>query len=589
MEHVEDFIIEWGTLKKYRGNNRCLILPNGITGIEENAFSGCARLEEIFIPKSVTTIGKNAFKGCYSLKILAETDFQPSGWCQRKLFFGLGTECWNPENRPIAWGQTIEEPKPESQEETKITMPIFVKEEITEEELEHLRQIRELKKEIERLQAENETLEVALDFLSKQLEEARSRPLPPAPPKPQVKESKATKINTERFTIENGTLVRYYGYEKTVIVPKEVVRIGERAFADQKDMKTVVLPKSVKIIGKKAFYECKSLTSIRAEGVTLVGEHAFTRCKKLTTVELGCSVKEIGLGAFYGCFSLKEIKALGVETVRDYAFFDCNKLTTVEFGGYPKKIGEKVFENNSGEKKELVGTTLEKVKPVVSPPVEDLFLEELKKLIKPKTTKKKTTATVETKIPRSTPFPMVKAEGQFQDFIIENGKLRLYKGFEEKVIVPDDVLEIGDEAFKGQKDIKTITLPKSVKIIGKKAFFDCVRMTSIIAEGVTVVDDHAFANCKKLTTVKLGDNVKRIGLGAFHSCSSLKEIRAWGVKILDEYAFWGCSKLELAEFGNEIAEISKYTFCDCRSLKELPTVKGTPPTNSGAKKKRLLY
>jgi hypothetical protein len=49
---------------------KSVVIPDCVTKIGENAFSGCESLESIDIPDSVTEIGKQAFKGCRSLKII---------------------------------------------------------------------------------------------------------------------------------------------------------------------------------------------------------------------------------------------------------------------------------------------------------------------------------------------------------------------------------------------------------------------------------------------------------------------------------------------------------------------------------------
>ena len=46
---------------------KTILLPNGVTSIGGDAFSGCTGLTSINIPGSVTTIGANAFSGCYRL------------------------------------------------------------------------------------------------------------------------------------------------------------------------------------------------------------------------------------------------------------------------------------------------------------------------------------------------------------------------------------------------------------------------------------------------------------------------------------------------------------------------------------------
>jgi len=42
-------------------------IPNSVTSIGKSAFSGCHSLTSITIPNSVTSIGKDAFNGCHSI------------------------------------------------------------------------------------------------------------------------------------------------------------------------------------------------------------------------------------------------------------------------------------------------------------------------------------------------------------------------------------------------------------------------------------------------------------------------------------------------------------------------------------------
>lgn len=63
-----DFVIENGVLTEYQGSGGDVIIPDGVTKIGDNAFSGCSSLTSVTIPDSVTEIGTYAFDVCSKLK-----------------------------------------------------------------------------------------------------------------------------------------------------------------------------------------------------------------------------------------------------------------------------------------------------------------------------------------------------------------------------------------------------------------------------------------------------------------------------------------------------------------------------------------
>lgn len=152
------------------------------------------------------------------------------------------------------------------------------------------------------------------------------------------------------------------------------------------------------------------------------------------------------------------------------------------------------------------------------------------------------------------------------DLIIENGVLVEYYGLEDKVIIPDEVKVIGEDAFStsgvaqvlihdgvteiadgafNYSDIKKIVIPDSVTSLGKNAFQSCFKLSAIgIGNGIRNIDDFCFEECCELTTVVIPASVKRIGEKAFSGCVKLERIIIPdSVTEIDSSAFDSCDDL----------------------------------------------
>lgn len=68
------FEIEDGVLKRYEGDEEHVVIPDGISEIDEGAFKCCRSIKRIFIPESVKHIGSRAFEDCRSLKTIKLPD-----------------------------------------------------------------------------------------------------------------------------------------------------------------------------------------------------------------------------------------------------------------------------------------------------------------------------------------------------------------------------------------------------------------------------------------------------------------------------------------------------------------------------------
>ena len=93
----------------------------------------------------------------------------------------------------------------------------------------------------------------------------------------------------------------------------------------------------------------------------------------------------------------------------------------------------------------------------------------------------------------------------------------------EKVSIPDGVTYIGDAAFYGCTSLESLTIPNSVTYIGGDAFHDCTSLRSVtIPNGVTAIGSSTFIRCKNLNSISIPESVKSIGNDAFYGCDVLK-------------------------------------------------------------------
>ena len=105
--------------------------------------------------------------------------------------------------------------------------------------------------------------------------------------------------NSNDFDIRAGKLIKYNGVDINVIIPSNVVEIGNLAFDDCSSMVSVTIPTSVKIIGDVSFRGCRGLTSVTIpSSVTYIGDGAFSECSRLVNVIVPPSAKQNGRNVF---------------------------------------------------------------------------------------------------------------------------------------------------------------------------------------------------------------------------------------------------------------------------------------------------
>lgn len=121
--------------------------------------------------------------------------------------------------------------------------------------------------------------------------------------------------------------------------------------------------------------------------------------------------------------------------------------------------------------------------------------------------------------------------------------------------IPDGTTEIGDYAFWAC-DLEYITIPGSVKIIGREAFADCYSLENVqLNEGLEEIGRWAFNMShqkSKITELTIPSTVKKIGEDAFSDCALTNLVIKGGVEEIGDEAFWRCIATNLTlEEGTE--------------------------------------
>lgn len=260
-----------------------LKLPNNLQTIGKNAFYNCEGIKELILPESLTTIGEKAFKNCYSLDYVKV----PSGIKEipKEAFY-------------YCYIGSIELP---------------------------------------------EGLKV---------------------------------INESAFA--NNSF-------KNIILPESLERINAFTFYDCDNLESIKIPQNVKVLGINTFGCCTKLKKVELnEGLKVIENDAFHSCLSLESIDLPKSLQEIRGSAFYSCEDLQNIIIPnGITKLHEETFKDCYSLKNIKLSDNLKSIGKFCFENCDSLESINLPEGIEKID-------EHAFLncEELKKINIPLSVKK---------------------------------------------------------------------------------------------------------------------------------------------------------------------------------------------------------
>lgn len=159
-----------------------------------------------------------------------------------------------------------------------------------------------------------------------------------------------------------------------------------------------------------------------------------------------------------------------------------------------------------------------------------------------------------------------------------------------KIVVPDSVRVIRQNAFRGCEGLKEVVLPRTLNGIAPYTFQNCISLTQlIIPEGVIGIGVGAFAGCKALKSVTLPDSLEKFGeqqytsYGIFENCTSLERITLppYAPAIPDNM-FKQCTSLKTIVIPESVRRIGEHVFQGCTGLTKLTVPKSVTTIRKGA-------
>ena len=420
---------------------------------------------------------------------------------------------------------------------------------------------------------------------------------------------------------------------KTVKLPGDLKSIEPEAFGNCEGLTSISIPMSVTSIGDLAFYKCVNLASVHFDDVAsylYIGKGAFYGCSALNEIRLP---KTYGLHViqpmtFAECRRLTTFISPNRVDVDEKAFQNC---TSLQHAGI-SQMGTVVLNAFEGctaldeEDKTELQRLEEKRKAIEAEKnltfIQDERVREIVKAYKDeKEQKKKEAKTKEAKTKAPRPFTVDKkaeidhitygidlqmkaakvidgsqASGnvEIQTFVtyqdsdycvtaVDKGAFKQNKSLTD-IILPDSLGGIGDMAFMGCENLKTVKMKTTGSVsLGESAFEGCHSLSQVaLADSLDLffLHNRAFYECSSLTSFTFPGMKSRpfsilspllstitINTLAFAKCSSLSEITLNDhVEDVKERAFMGCTNLKKVSVGLGTTKIAKNAFKGCKAL-----------------------
>lgn len=326
----------------------------------------------------------------------------------------------------------------------------------------------------------------------------------------------------------------------TVTLPDNLTSIERNAFGECIALKSINIPQTVTTIGDLAFFSCHSLENIDLpSGLESIGENALAECPALKSITIPQSVNRIDNTAFLADSNIESIvvepgntnyKSSGnclIENASKTLILGC-KNSVIPTDGSVATIGDFAFA--------LCDLADISIPNSVTEIRYSAFRKcvHLKNIVIPKSVVEidgnvfNGCNALETIVVES-------GNGRYHsngNCLIETERKTLIAGCRNSVLPTDgSITEIGDYAFNNCIGLESILIPESVIGIGNSAFSGCSKLTKIIIpESVTRIGSNAFSGCSELTEIIIPSGIKEFGDYVFSNCKKLENITFNGTK-----------------------------------------------------------